>query len=325
MFAENVVGSANGVSAGWGNLGGGVTTAWMPLVLVEPAKEGGCSPELAWRLSMLFPAGMLLLCAVSVKLLCWDTPVARRFVAAHLGKSKPVSICDYVRVLRDPRVWVLTFQYSACFGTELVMYSQLPRHFSTYFQMTASKAAAMASLFGLTNLASRPFGGILSDVVNRRFGLQGRIWLQFTILMLEAAFLLGFGYIDSEQPLSRAAIVLFCFSVFCEMGCGTTYGIVPFMNRQEMSSVSALVGAGGNLGAVIAGQAFYKPIPDDLIPYRVHGGYVFAAALLTPVLFLKGAPQPLQTPPASESEAVKVQESTVCDARVSDEVKETTV
>ena len=40
------------------------------------------------------------------------------------------------------------------------------------------------------------------------------------------------------------------------------YGIVPFMNRKQLAVVSALVGAGGNLGAVIAGFCFYKPIQD---------------------------------------------------------------
>ena len=38
--------------------------------------------------------------------------------------------------------------------------------------------------------------------------------------------------------------------------------------------VSALVGAGGNLGAVIAGFCFYKPIQDALLPFQVHAGYV---------------------------------------------------
>ena len=37
---------------------------------------------------------------------------------------------------------------------------------------------------------------------------------------------------------------------------------MPFMNRKQLAVVSALVGAGGNLGAVIAGFCFYKPIQD---------------------------------------------------------------
>ena len=49
--------------------------------------------------------------------------------------------------------------------------------------------------------------------------------------------------------------------------------------------VSALVGAGGNLGAVIAGFCFYKPINDPLLPFLVHAGYVMFWALLTPCYY----------------------------------------
>jgi len=145
----------------------------------------------------------------------------------------------------------------------------------------------MASVFGLSNLLSRPAGGILSDVMFRRFGFRGRVWLQFAVLFLEAVFLFAFGSISDEQPVELAAAVLFIFSVFCEMGCGTSYGVVPFINKQQMAVVSAVVGAGGNLGAVIATQAFYKPMAniDELMPYKVHAAYVLVAALLTPVFY----------------------------------------
>ena len=62
---------------------------------------------------------------------------------------------------------------------------------------------------------------------------------------------------------------------------------MPFMNKQELAIVSALVGAGGNLGAVIAGFCFYKTIDDPLLPFQVHAGYVMFWALLTPVYYWK--------------------------------------
>lgn len=57
------------------------------------------------------------------------------------------------------------------------------------------------------------------------------------------------------------------------------------MNKQQLAVVSALVGAGGNLGAVIAGFCFYRPINDPLIPFQVHAGYVMFWALLTPCYY----------------------------------------
>ena len=52
MFAPNVVGTANATTAGWGNLGGGVTQMVMPLVL------GGvmtfvAEESLGWRIAMV--------------------------------------------------------------------------------------------------------------------------------------------------------------------------------------------------------------------------------------------------------------------------------
>merc|ERR1719360_267944 len=89
---------------------------------------------------------------------------------------------DYVEVLKDPRVVVMVFQYSACFGTELAMNNQLATHFRTYFQMNAGDAASLASAFGGMNLFARSLGGISSDVMFRKFGFRGRIWAQFLAL-----------------------------------------------------------------------------------------------------------------------------------------------
>ena len=64
MFAPNVVGTANATTAGWGNLGGGVTQMVMPLVL--PLMVGlGASEFLGWRLAMVAPGVALLLMGVA--------------------------------------------------------------------------------------------------------------------------------------------------------------------------------------------------------------------------------------------------------------------
>ena len=107
---------------------------------------------------MLVPALLLFLCAGLLKLLCWDTPTAARFSVAVTGKRKEPSFWDYVEVLKDVRVLVMLFQYSACFGTEIVMNNQLATHFRTYFQMPSADASALAGAFGLMNLFARSLG-----------------------------------------------------------------------------------------------------------------------------------------------------------------------
>ena len=70
MFAPNVVGTANATAAGWGNLGGGVTQIFMMTVLFNPMVEAGLEANVAWRVSMVVPAVMFVICAVCMKLLC---------------------------------------------------------------------------------------------------------------------------------------------------------------------------------------------------------------------------------------------------------------
>src|SRR6478672_2907044 len=54
MFAPNVKGTANAISGGWGNLGGGVTNMVMPLIFATIVGMGYTNGE-AWRYAMLVP------------------------------------------------------------------------------------------------------------------------------------------------------------------------------------------------------------------------------------------------------------------------------
>jgi len=283
MFAPNIVGTANATAAGWGNLGGGVTQVFMVVILFNPFKDAGMEPDTAWRVAMIIPGVAFLITALGLKFFCWDTPTAKRFTTSVTGKTQGASMWDYIEVLKDVRVVVMIFQYSACFGTELAMNNQLATHFRTYFQMKAADAASLAACFGGMNLFARSLGGIFSDLLFAKIGFRGRIWAQFLALFFEAIFLFAFGCVNNEQEWYSALIVLICFSLFVQMSEGTSYGIVPFMNKQQLAVVSALVGAGGNLGAVIAGKCFYAPIDDELLPFKIHAAYVMFWTLLSPV------------------------------------------
>merc|ERR1719379_2033572 len=179
MFAPNVVGTANATAAGWGNLGGGVTQIFMIAILFNPFVAAGMSNNAAWRVAMIVPAILFVICAACMKLLCQDTPTKLRFDVADTGKTRGASLWDYVEVLKDFRVVVMIFQYSACFGTELAMNNQLATHFRTYFQMKASNAASLAACFGGMNLFARSLGGIFSDFLFSKVGFPGRLWAQF--------------------------------------------------------------------------------------------------------------------------------------------------
>ena len=73
MFAPNVVGTANATTAGWGNLGGGVTQMVMPL-LFSAFLSAGISQYWGWRLSMMVPGVILFVLGILYYKLTKDTP-----------------------------------------------------------------------------------------------------------------------------------------------------------------------------------------------------------------------------------------------------------
>merc|ERR1719421_2374466 len=103
--------------------------------------------------------------------------------------------------------------------------------------------------------------------------------MHFISLFGQAVFLFLFGSVTSDMGWGLALVVLVIFAIFVNMAEGTSYGIVPYMIPDELAVVSAMVGAGGTLGAVIATRLCYMTTEDDLLPFQLHAGYVMFWAL----------------------------------------------
>lgn len=85
FFDSNVVGTANAVAGGLGNLGGGVTYFVMPAVYRALVRDGLASHK-AWRVSFVVPGVLIVAVAAGLVGLCEDTPSGRwsgRFAAAE--------------------------------------------------------------------------------------------------------------------------------------------------------------------------------------------------------------------------------------------------
>ena len=249
-FALNVVGTAIAIVAGWGSLGGGVTQIFMMSVLFSLMVASGMEPNTAWHVSMVVPAVIFVICAICMKLMCWDMPTTRNHDPAVTGNTPRPSMWDYVDVLRDVPVVVMMVQYSACFSTELAKNKHLVKHFRTYFQMDAS--SALAGAFGLMDLFARSFGGISSDSCFKHFGFPGRIWAQFLAGFFEAFFPFSFEKVDNSQLWYVALAVLVRFSLLVQMAAGTSFGVMPFIGRKQLAVVFALVGVARSLSVVTA-------------------------------------------------------------------------
>jgi len=279
MFNRSVVGTANATAGGWGNLGGGLTQTIMPLAF-QFWKDGiGLPLGAAWRAAMFLPVAMYVILIPWIYFCSQDT-TRGKFNVAVLGKTKKAGFMTYVKCCSDYRVFLMIFQYSACFGCELVMNNTLALHFTDEFGVDLVAAGSLAMSFGAMNLFARSLGGIASDWANTRWQMQGRLWMHFISLFGQGVFLFFFGLIDKNNGGWPVALIfLIIFAIFVNMAEGTSYGIVPYMIPEELAVVSAVVGAGGTLGAVIATWSFYKTMESNLTSYKLHAAYIIFWAL----------------------------------------------
>ena len=254
MFAPNVVGTANATTAGWGNLGGGVTQFAMPL-LFSAFMAFGASSWWSWRLAMLAAGIALLITGIAYFFLTEDTPDGdfKKLRADGAFDNALTTPPAFSKVFRDPRVWALALLYAASFGIELTIDNFAALYFTDYFHLSLAMAGGVASTFGMMNLFARALGGIVSDKCNRRWGLRGRGMLLGTTVAAEGLAMMLFSRMHA-LPLAIASMML--TGLFVKMSNGANYAIVPFINKRAIGAVAGIVGAGGNLGAVLAGFLF---------------------------------------------------------------------
>jgi MFS transporter, NNP family, nitrate/nitrite transporter len=245
MFAPRVVGTANAFSAGWGNLGGGVAQWCMPLL--AGAMVGlGADRFLSWRLAMVVPGIGMFLTGILYYRFTQDTPDGKPFTARQGSQAFWDAAADY-------RVWLLFVLYAACFGVEITIDNVAALYFKDSFHVSLRIAGLLASATGMMNLFARALGGVAGDWIGNLWGLRGRSLLLGLVIFAEGSALAMFSRLTT---LGSATAAYLLFGLFVCMACGVTYAIVPFVQPRAIGSVSGIVGAGGNVGAVCAGFLF---------------------------------------------------------------------
>mmetsp|Transcript_123 Transcript_123/g.224 ORF Transcript_123/g.224 Transcript_123/m.224 type:complete len:482 (+) Transcript_123:211-1656(+) len=285
MFCKEVVGTANALCGGWGNLGGGVTQLVMGSLLFPLFKyffDGDASK--AWRYVSIVPAVVAFGTAVTIYYISDDAPKGNYSELKKHGVMADISAAASFRQgAFNFNTWILFVQYACSFGVELTMNNAAALYFKDKFLLSTESAAAVASIFGFMNLFARGLGGFMSDNGNKYLGMRGRIAAQTFCLLIEAVLVLVFAQTDK---LRDAIIVMVFFSLFVQAAEGTTYGIVPYVDPPATGSISGIVGAGGNTGAVCFGLGFRNL--DDKTAFRIMGFSILGSAVLSVFIFIKG-------------------------------------
>jgi NNP family nitrate/nitrite transporter-like MFS transporter len=259
MFAPNIVGTANAAAAGWGNLGGGVTQMVMPLLFAAFVSLGA-SNWLGWRIAMFVPGVIMLLTGIAYYTLTQDTADGDFAELRARGEltDKASAKGAFAAAARDRRVWALFVIYAACFGMELTIDNIAALYFTDNFHLGLTAAGMVAGSFGMMNIFARALGGIVSDRCHKSSGLRGRALLLGGTILCEGLALMIFSQMR-WLPLAIGAMML--TGLFIKMSNGATYAVVPFVNRKALGAVAGIVGAGGNLGSVLAGFLFKGSMP----------------------------------------------------------------
>jgi MFS transporter, NNP family, nitrate/nitrite transporter len=278
MFAPQIKGTANAVAGGWGNLGGGITNMVMPLVLAGFVGLGYSKPD-AWRYAMIIPGAMLLVMAFVYYKFTKDTPNGNyseieRDTTTQAKGSLLAAASDY-------RTWILFLAYGACFGIEITFDNVAALYFSENFSCDLKTAGLLAGLFGFMNLFARAIGGIVADKVGNSYGMRGKGWLLAAFLIMEG---IGIALFAQTGSLTMAVVAMLGFAMFLKMANGATYAIVPFVDTKNVGSVAGIVGAGGNLGGVLAGFLFKSETISYAQAFLYIGFAVAAVGALTALI-----------------------------------------
>ncbi|MDB5848373.1 MAG: transporter, partial [Rhodoferax sp.] len=237
----------------WGNAGGGAAQSLLPLVVA--AMIGlGVEQAWGWRAAMFVPGVAMIAMAFVYARYTQDTPqgdiVDLRAKGIQVDAGKKGGMAIFLQAGRNYRVWMLAATYGACFGVEIFIHNIAASYYVDRFGLSIANAGFAAGIFGALALFARALGGIASDRIAVRRGLDGRTLLLFGLMLGEGVGLVLFSKSDSVA-LAIGAMAL--FGLFTHMACGATYALMPFVDRKALGGVAGLIGAGGNIGAVAAG------------------------------------------------------------------------
>jgi NNP family nitrate/nitrite transporter-like MFS transporter len=167
------------------------------------------------------------------------------------------------------QVAILSIAYAVTFGSELAVVSMLPLFFKDTFLIGAALAGIFGASFAVIDVLSCPSGGWISDKFGRKKSL---------IIMLVGAAL-GFfamAQITADWPISLAVVVIMVGSFFLGSAAGCVFAIVPLIRRRLTGQIAGVVGAYGNIGAVVFLTVF-SFVPASVFFVTISIGIALAA------------------------------------------------
>ncbi|MCK4743175.1 MAG: MFS transporter [Sulfuriflexus sp.] len=161
-------------------------------------------------------------------------------INSHVLKKPVPSLHQY----KFKQVAILDWAYLVTFGTELAVVSTLALFYVDWFELPKITAALLAGIYPFINLFARPGGGWISDKIGRK------VTLLIAFSGVTASFLL-LGLVDKTWSIGLVVGLTIMGGIFSKAGSGAVYAMVPLVKRRMTGQIAGMVGAFGNVGAVI--------------------------------------------------------------------------
>lgn len=240
--------------------------------------------DLAWKLALVVPAVAALLVAWWAYLCTDDCPLGNLDDVKKAGLMFERSAVDSFRTgAINLNSWLLFLQYAGTSGVDVTFSNGCAIYYHARFHKTIAETGILCFFYGISALYARGLGGLLSDKIGDKFSVEGRLWTHFGCMLSQGVINIWFARIDT---FSHSVSVMILLSILIQMATGTCFGIIPYVDSANTSSVAGIVGAGGNVGAIFMGLLFMYQDYADAMEYMAY--FTIATAFLTPLIVIKG-------------------------------------
>ncbi|HVJ78217.1 MAG TPA: nitrate/nitrite transporter [Hyphomicrobium sp.] len=250
FFPSGQQGTALGIF-GAGNVGAAVTKFVAPFVLVA----------WGWHAVALIWAGALAVMAIVFWFTTSDDPViAERRRAGASSKADGMDLS----LLKDVRVWRLSFYYFFTFGAFVALALWLPRYLIGVYGFSIETAGMIGAAYSIPASIFRAYGGVLSD----RIGARTVLYWCFGVSAI-ATFALSLPPTDYVVHGTRGAIaahfeitplvfvgIVIVLGFFMSIGKAAVYKHIATYYPDSVGSVGGFVGMIGGLGGFVLPIAF---------------------------------------------------------------------
>lgn len=213
--------------------------------------------------------------------------------------SEPLTVKSAMAILSDLRVWMCALSYMMTFGLETALDAALPGLILTLFQSRSFgpvDAAYVASTYGLCNLYARPLGGILCDMLYRRYrhrglGVRAKVIFLLATGISQGLLLVGLGLYVDHGKASLGGVIGFIVAIATTgfAANGAAYAVYGHLRPKNVGAVAGIIGSCGNIGGLWFTLIFlYQPGSKVLrtLGRKFWISGIVNAALLVPFVFL---------------------------------------